>query len=67
MYDTALGDEDVAKLAAGAADLENEYMFGKPGDASMLSSAIAECESFIAASCDTLPNCAMLLPLLRWL
>lgn len=52
VYDTALGDEDVAKLAAGAADLENEYMFGKPGDASMLSSAIAECESFIAEAED---------------
>lgn len=50
VYNTALSDEEVAKLAAQTKVLDNEYRYGKPGDASELRSAVNDCKSFIATA-----------------
>ncbi len=57
VYDVALSDDEVAKLAAEAAVLENEYRYGKPGDFTELRLAVADCKTFIAGvSSDYAPN-----------
>lgn len=50
VYDTALGDGQVVALAAVAAEIEDEYKYGVPGDFTLLRQTVGECKTFLASA-----------------
>ena len=47
VYDVAVADDEVARLAAVATDLERAYRYGTPGDLTALQQAVGECRAFV--------------------
>nr|MCR4919641.1 alginate lyase family protein [Prevotella sp.] len=47
VYDIAVSDEQLADLAAVAADIENELNYGTPGDFTGLQAKVEECKTFV--------------------
>ncbi len=50
VYDKALDNAEVAKLASATSALDREYTHGGNGDFSTLNATVAECEAFIAGA-----------------
>lgn len=53
VFNMALGNDEVKKLAAQTKVLEHEYRYGKPGDFTQLRSAIDESKTFITDAATT--------------
>ena len=47
VYDVAVADDEVARLAAVATDLERAYRYGTPGDLTALRQTVSECRAFV--------------------
>ena len=57
IYDIAVTDEQVKMLTAVAADIENEFRYGNPGDPTALLSMVEEAKNFLSSATeDYAPN-----------
>lgn len=50
VYDTAISDEELERLASLTTDIEYEYRYGDPGDFTKLTALVEECEAFISGA-----------------